>query len=409
MKKKILRGSKVAAMLLAASVVVTGYGNVAEAATTGSVRGTTILPWIDEIVSEDVIPELSDDIYSFQISLDGSVIQLPVRCSVLESIGFEYDEDPTEKIYATAISEDYSWYKGDFIIDTGVYNYDINAVPYTEGVVTSLSVTEQDDCNNQVLLPRGIELGGSGYDDIVAAYGIPSYCRENDYNYSLSYSMNHEQYISFYVEKDTDTLSEINIYNEVSPYDILGLMEVTDFLDKVDTEAPAIEYNYTAPEALSAKPDSGIFEFAGHIYAIGCPVAELLENGFVINEYNSDPLVPSHYSVEMELRYGNQIVEAEIANVSDSITCTENCKIRSITFYGMDSEYAVVPTIGGNVKVGDSEEVLLEALEGCDYDDDWDTYTIYNEDSICLSRVSIEDGIIDSVTISALTEWEYYD
>lgn len=409
MKKKILRGSKVAAMLLAASVVVTGYGNVAEAATTGSARGTTILPWIEEIISEDVIPELSDDIYSFQISVDGSVIQLPVRCSVLESIGFEYDGDPTEKFYMDRGSSYYSWYKGDMIIDAGINSFDVNAVPYTEGVVTSLAVYEEDDCNNQVLLPKGIELGGSSYDDIVAAYGIPSRCTDNYYYYSMSYAMNDEQYICLYVDKDTDTLSEIDIYNEIDFFDIEDQMEMADFLDKVDTEAPAYEYNYTAPEALSEKPDGGAFEFAGHIYAVGCPVAELLENGFTINEYNSDPLVPAHYSTGIELRYGNQSIIAVIVNDSDYMTFTENCRIESFWFFGTGSEYAVVPTMGGNVKLGDSEEVLLEALEGCDYVDYGDLYTIHDEDSVGYAEIGIEDGIIDRIYFGTSSEYEYYD
>lgn len=40
------------------------------------------------VVTDKILTELSEDVYSFQISFDGAVVQLPTTYSVLEQVGF---------------------------------------------------------------------------------------------------------------------------------------------------------------------------------------------------------------------------------------------------------------------------------------------------------------------------------
>lgn len=161
--------------------------------------------------------KLSDDLYDFQISIDGMIYQFPMWYSDFEALGWEYEGDNTEELSGGQYADMQRWRKDGCAVYTILANMSINTAAYSDSMVAGISLNKCDfsDCDWKIILPDGIQWGISNADDIKAAYGEPS----SDYNgtkyYDMTYRYDYYREIKLCVYKETDALAEVKIENIV--------------------------------------------------------------------------------------------------------------------------------------------------------------------------------------------------
>lgn len=116
---------------------------------------------------------LSDDIYSFQIQLDGDVYTVPFPLQQLLDSGWEVDVDLTEVYepltYGTLVARKWGMIKGLHVLNNSL----TDSLPLSDLEVGGFDTTVEDaEAGLSVVLPGGITFGAT-YDEVVAAYGEP--------------------------------------------------------------------------------------------------------------------------------------------------------------------------------------------------------------------------------------------
>ena len=272
----------------------------------------------------------------------------------------------------------------------------MNTVPFSECMVTGITMDQYDlkDCDWEIILPGGIQYGVSNADDIKAAYGNPSRDYDGDLYYSMTYEYDSYQDIEFYVYKETNTLGKIDIRN---------MTELEGADNSVDATVPDVVKNYKAPSSLGDDYYGTSVEVDGKLYTLPCPVSELVENGFTINEANSDMEVGSNNYGWIELRYNNQTYSTIIENYADYATVAENCFVTKFESGKYDDMFEI--TLPGNISKGSSEADVLKAIEDFNYEKElsetssysYTYYTIYHPDKSSYDTcytIQVEDGVV---------------
>lgn len=347
--------------------------------------------------------ELSDDLYDFQISIDGTVYQFPMWYSEFEALGWEYDGDPTNTLSSNQYTFSEVWKKDGIRIYTRLANLSMNTVPFSESMVAGISLEKYNlqDCDWDIILPGGIQWGVSNADDIIAAYGDPTDDYDSDMYYKLTYEYDWYREINLYVYKEEGVLLEIDIEN---------IVELEGADNSVDETVPDLVKDYTAPKSLGTDFYAYTAQMEGVVYSLPCPVSVLLENGFTIDKSKSDDVVAAGRSGWISLRYNNQTLRTMVENYADYATTIENCFVTSMesSIYGPEFDL-VFP---GNIKVGDSEDAVKKAVNGFNYeieasDSDYTYYNIYDSSVLDRYTIVVKDGSIISIEIRNSTKPKY--
>lgn len=337
--------------------------------------------------------DLSDDLYDFQISIDGVVYQFPMWYSDFEALGWEYDGDATETLSSNQYTTTQVWKKDGVRIYTRFANLSMNTVTFAESMVAGITLDNYylKDCDWDIVLPGGITWGVSNTDDIKAAYGDPSSDYDGDNYYKMTYKYDYYQEISLYVYKDTDALQQIELQNVVE-------LEGAD--NSVSGEVPDVIKNYEAPAKLGDDLYTFNFDLEGNIYKLPCPVSELIANGFKIDEAKTEMEVAAGRSGWVSLKYNNQTLKVLAENYADYATTIENCMITAVKSSDYDPKFALV--LPGNIKRGDTEADVEKAVKAFNYekevsDSGFVYYTITNPNESKLDKITIvihEDKVV---------------
>ena len=187
--------------------------------------------------------DLSDDLYDFQISIDGTVYQFPMWYSDFEALGWEYDGDNTQVLSSNQYTVAETWTKDGFEVYTELANLSMNSVPFSESMVAGIDLDKfyLEDCDWEILLPGGIQYGVSDADDIKEAYGEPSRDYDSDLYYMMSYELDYYREVVFYVYKEEGVLLQVEMEN---------LVELEGADNSIDETVPEIVEAYKAPKSL---------------------------------------------------------------------------------------------------------------------------------------------------------------
>ncbi len=340
---------------------------------------------------------LSDDLYDFQISIDGTVYQFPMWYAEFEALGWEYDGDNTQTLSSNQYTTTEVWEKDGFEVYTRFANLSMNAVPFSESMVAGITLDRfyLEDCEWEILLPGGIQYGVSNADDIKAAYGEPTDDYDSDLYYKMTYESDRYSEVELYVYKDDNTLKEISIEN---------LVELEGADNSIDGTVPDLVKNYKAPGKLGDDFYAYTAQLEGNVYKLPCPVSVLLENGFTIDTENSDSEVAAGGNGWIDLRYNNQTLHTMVENYADYATIIENCFVLSMESSVNGPKFDLV--FPGNIKVGDSEEAVKKATEGfnCEVetsDSGFTYYEVSDPDGSVLDgyMIIVKDGSVCTMEI----------
>lgn len=359
-----------------------------------------------EIKTTSAVPgELSDDLYDFQISIDGTVYQFPMWYSDFEALGWEYDGDNTETLSSNQYTVAESWSKNGFEVYTQLANLSMNSVPFSESMVAGITLDKffLEDCDWEILLPGGIQYGVSDTDDIKEAYGEPSRDYDSDLYYMMAYELDYYQEIELYVYKEENALLQIEIQN---------LVELEGADNSIDETVPELVEAYKAPKSLGDDFYAYTAQMEGVVYSLPCPVSVLLDNGFTIDKANSDSEVAAGGNGWLNLRYNNQTLHTMVENYADYATIVENCFVVSMESSAFGPEFDLV--FPGGIKIGDSEDVVKKATASfnCEVetsDSGFTYYEVFDPDGSSLDSytIIIEDGSVCSMEVQNSEEPEY--
>lgn len=298
---------------------------------------------------------LSDSIYDFQISIDGSVYQFPMPYNQLTADGWRYQGDENQSIRSGAYGVSDNFKKGGARLITYLVNFGINEAPASECYLGGVTLDVYDFKDGpDVVLAKGIQLGKSTVDDIKAAYGEPGDLYEGDFSTKLTYKTDIYSRVELSIQNDKGYLTSIDIKNLEEPED----MEEQE----VDTSVPAITAAYKTPDAISESLTEYSVEFAGDLYTLPAPVSRFVENGWSYVDGDGETVVAGQSSGWVTLMKDNQKFKTLTRNYSRSATSLENCFVVDIEV----SEYKcnLPMTVAGGITMGMTEEALKEALEG---------------------------------------------
>lgn len=340
--------------------------------------------------------ELSEDLYSFQISIDGTVYQFPMWYSDFEAMGWIYDGDATETLTSNQYTVAEKWIKDGFYIYSEFANLTMNAAPFSKCMIAGITLDDYylEGCDWEIILPKGIQYGVSSKEDIIAAYGDPSDEYDGDLYYKLTYDYDSYQEICLFVSKETGVLNEIEIEN---------MIELEGGDNSVDPTVPEVVTSYTAPSELGDDLYQFNMELEGNLYSLPCPVSVFLANGFTIVEDNSELEIAADGSGWLELRYNNQSFRSIVQNYADYATIVENCFVTTMESSEYEPKFAL--TIPGNIKRGDSEDAVLAAIEGFNYEledsSNFKYYNVYNPEGSILERftICVKEGVVNSIEV----------
>ena len=350
-----------------------------------------------EDVTVSVPTELSEDLYSFQVSVDGTVYQFPMWASDFKALGWTYQGDATQTLSSDAYTVAERWEKDGIEVYTSLANLTMNSVKYDEAMVGGISFDKwmMYDCDWEIDLPKGIQFKVSSRDDIIAAYGQPTDEYDGTYYYNMTYEYDSYQSVDLYVYKDTGVLEQIEIRNFVE-------LEGGD--NSVDPTVPEIVKNYTAPTELGDDLYVYNIQLEGQLYSLPCPVSELLANGFTIQENNSTMEIGAGSYGWIELRYNNQSYRCIVDNYADYATIAENCFITTMESDKYEPKFDLV--IPGGITCGDSKSKVLSVLQNFNYEEDiygeYIYYTIYHPEDMYGANFTIvvENDTVISIEVS---------
>ena len=134
-----------------------------------------------DIEKAETVEGLSDDLYSFQFSLDGKVYTLPCEFKELQDNGWEiedYTEDfklaPNQYSIGTYITKD------GISLSTGFINFSKNEVTLDQCSIGEISIDEYlEDKHADFSIAKGIKVG-STREDVKAAFGEPTESYEGE-------------------------------------------------------------------------------------------------------------------------------------------------------------------------------------------------------------------------------------
>ena len=340
--------------------------------------------------------ELSDDIYSFQVSIEGTVYQFPMWASDFKALGWTLDGAPDDTLASYQYTSAETWVKDGFEVYTTLANLTMNTLSYEDAMVAGIEFDKwnMEDCDWEVILPKGIQYGVSTRDDIIAAYGEPTDEYDGEMYYNLTYEYDLYQEIELYVYKETGVLQEIEIRN---------MVELEGGDNSVDPTVPEVVKNYKEPTELGDDLYVYNIEIEGNLYALPFPVSALLDNGFKIKESESDMEIGAGSYGWVELVYNNQSYSCIVNNFADYATIVDNC---FITSFESDEYYAKFDvTIPGDIKRGDTEKALLDVIKDFNYEvktsDDYTYYSIYQPGDEYGSSfdIRVKDGVIVGIEV----------
>lgn len=305
--------------------------------------------------SEAFPEELSDDIYSYQIKIDGVVYQFPMYYSDFISQGWTTKDPDTEYPSGSYGLENFK--KGDTSVTVYALNLGINSMALKDCLIGGLQISDFDirKTNIEVVCPGGFVLGQSNLTEVVDKFGDPSDMYESSNNADTRTATYKEDYNCTY---------RIGTYESdvIDKFDLQHFVEPEGFdPGSVSDEVPAAVKAYVAPTEIPDDIYEYIISCDGALYDLPCPVSEFLNNGWTIVEDKSVDFVEGGDSGKLTLRKNNKEQWTYVRNMSTQATSIENC---FITEWGVDAyDFTFPMEFSGGIKFGDTLTDVKKKLD----------------------------------------------
>ena len=340
--------------------------------------------------------ELSDSIYDYQISINGEIVQLPLYVEDLLAQGWEVKSNLSDLGTGMRPStyDLYYFTKGDTQIYADVMNWDVNERPAGECVINGITIERNDAKDAEVELPGGINWNTSTTEDVMAAYGTPSYENETSSLYFMRYEEGTRNEVEVRFEVESGQIDKISLDNFTEPEDFVQ--------GAVSTDVPELTAMYQAPTAMSDDPADFIIEVDGALYQLPCPVSEFVNNGWEVVDGKSEESIEGRGSGKVTLRKNNFEFWTYVRNYDDNATAVENSFVTDFQLRDHDANVSV--KIAGGVEYHMDQDEAMKILEPMGYEFEEGTiegsgYLILKYESFKKYEIYVNNGIIKDIAV----------
>lgn len=324
---------------------------------------------------------LSEDVYAFQLLLEGTLFEMPTDFAHFEAAGWKFKdgEEPDAMLPASTYAsvtlvygrlDDQAEIKVDFL------NLGINAKPIMECPIFRVTV-EQDLGMKMsrtrmaaVELPKGVIGGKTTKDEVEAAYGTPS-GRGGISMYDDTYTYQRgSQYDCVALGFNKDVLEQV-IVSHVP--DGPGEEEA-----EISQEIPDYIQQYVAPTELGEDLSNLVVEFEGDLYRMPAPISAFEANGWVVTGTRGEYLAAGDHDGCITMDRDGKSAIFDVVNFSGLAVPQTNTVVYALPpELGKDRDLSL--TMPGGIKIGSTKEELF-SIHGkkLEVSIDMETYTRYN-------------------------------
>lgn len=334
---------------------------------------------------------LSDDLYSFQVHVNGELIVLPCPYADMESNGWTYTGDGESLLWPDQHTASSGWKKGGVSLSADMVNTSWNVQPIKDCALGALTL-DLSSANSEVLLPGGVQLGVSRTEDVKNAYGAPTSADERPDVIRYLYQLDYNQEAAFLFDAATGVLGKItlrNIVTQQAPDPSLVPAEVS----------PAIS-GYRSPAGLGNDLLTFSVEYGGALYQLPAPLTEFLKNGWDLPQ-KDDLIVKAYGSQQVTLSLGGEELSTWAYNPSDKAAFVSNCLITSIS--AGEGRADIPIALPGGARIGAREEDVLLAYDGISRKDKaappYHRYTFGDSSASVTLSVDIDTGLVSRIEV----------
>ncbi len=277
--------------------------------------------------------DLSDDLYSFQFSLNGTVYTLPCAYSVFAENGWSIKDIEGETLEPDQYTFSQNMDNGDMFIMASLVNTNPDTLPMEKCNVGKLSVDNyQAEKGAKLVLPKNITVG-SPSDDVTAAYGEPTDKSDLGPITALTYKLDSYSSVVIEINTESNTVDSIELENLIA--------KETSSSSKSSGDVPDVVKNYTAPSSVGKSWDSFDLKYADSYYHLPAPVSSFIDNGWTMVSDGNKMLAANDSAVGVDLRKDNQVLHASIRNYADTEQPIVNCFLTSLKFSEFDTKVSI--------------------------------------------------------------------
>ena len=357
----------------------------------------------DSTVSENI--QLSDDIYSFQISVDGQVFQLPMDYDTFAAAGWVYNNDLTEELAPNQATYSDFFEKGNLKIMASFVNFGLNVEPLSNCYIGSITVESGSldaPTDGDITLPKGIKMGVSTLEEVKAAFGEPTTSTEGDTFAILKYEYDFDQSVRIDVDTQKNIITKIEVENYIQTEE----QKAKNDSAAVNDEVPEVVTKYVAPTQLGTNFDDFILEFDGSLYKLPAPISEFEKNGWEVMAEDLEKVVVAQGYERITIMKNNQKENVTVMNYTDQATSVHNCFVEEIEADVLDTNVsAKAPYNIAMGMSGDEVKKIISTLKNVEVEDEksFIYYTIpssksKNDETVI--RVQKDKNVVSAISMS---------
>lgn len=358
------------------------------------------------VAAETTAPALSDDLYSFQLVVNGELYTFPMTYADFTAKGWVYQDDAETMLDSGYYSPSETFKMGALRCYGVMINFDINAQPMDQCYVAGMSIDSDDVKKAEdftLTLPGGLAFGTATAEDAEKLYGAATDTYEGSLYKKLTYTLESYRDVELEFAADTGLLSAVDMRNLETPADFVP--------SEVSPEVPAITTAYAAPDAIGDSLSSFTASYGGVVYQLPVPVSVMVANGWKIVESDSEPTVNGHNSGWVTLMMNNQRLRVLARNYSSNATAIANCFVMD---FKSETDMGIELTVAKGITIGMSEADLQAALEGEDFKKDESTsynryYVTPTDSSLDSYEILTRDGSVYKMEVSYSPKYSEYN
>lgn len=320
------------------------------------------------------------DIFSYTISIEGIVFNIPERFGDFLDAGWEVEGNLPLKIAPDSETGTVYLKKGNRRINVRIINITSpDSISPSEASVVYLSIPVGDfksDGHPNILLPGGIT-ENSKREEVENAYGFPTSEKSTGTYSTVNYENNFGRMVSISFDSRDGSIAEISMTNPRND----GNVQVQRKTQSVSGEIPPEILNYVRPSSVSDDIFSHTLKVKDLIYKIPAPLSVFLEDGWRLINGPKTLKSMQEYTSGIYLMKDNKKVMISLKNYSDFEQNAENTWLTEISpdGYGFGGTNIEIEAAGG-IKNGITEEELKKKIAGMKHEiyvhNDMAVYTI---------------------------------
>ncbi len=278
---------------------------------------------------------LSDDLYSFELALNGVVYTLPAPFAQFAQNGWTGENLTSKSLNPSSMTLLDVVANGPQQIYISFCNNAMDVLPYDQCNVGSISLDRtQASAGAQLVLPKGISLGAT-YEAVVAAYGQPTDLFDSGTAKSLTYQSGTYSVVTIDIDSATNQVYQIKVENLIPKPNAKAQATAAP---AASSETPASVGAYQAPAALGDNWNAFNVKYAGTLYHLPAPVAAFVANGWVVESNANDLVAGQSSTVGIVLRKENETLRTTVRNYADAAQPVANCFVTSVLYSVWDTK-----------------------------------------------------------------------